>query len=41
MSRNRLTNLAIIAIENNVCETLNIFKTITEFRTVKARKNKM
>lgn len=41
MSQDRLINLAMKSIENDVCETLNICEIISKFSTVKAIKNKM
>lgn len=38
MNHDRLNNLAIISIENNVTETINYDEKIDEFASMKARK---
>jgi hypothetical protein len=38
MSQNRLTNLAVISIEKEICEALDITDLIREFAIKKARK---
>ena len=40
MSQERLTNLAILSIENDITETVDLEESIKEFPSLKARKAK-